>query len=60
EDYTDFWKERWNVSVSENGNLATAEISFKIEKPGNYRLKVSTSDLAGRSKVVWKNIIIAE
>ncbi len=60
EDYTDFWKERWNVSVSENGNSATAEISFKIEKLGNYRLKVSTSDLAGRSKVVWKNIIIAE
>ncbi len=60
EDYTDFWKERWNVSVSENGNSATAEINFKIEKLGNYRLKVSTSDLAGRSKVVWKNIIIAE
>ena len=60
EDYTDFWKERWNVSVSENGNSAAVEISFKIEKLGNYRLKVSTSDLAGRSKVVWKNIIIAE
>jgi len=58
EDYTDFWKERWNVPVIENGNSASTEIKFNIDKPGNYRLKVSTSDLAGRSKVVWKNIKI--
>ena len=60
EDYTDFWKERWDVSVVENDNSATAEIKFNIDKPGNYRLKVSTSDLAGRSKVVWKKIKISK
>lgn len=60
EDYTDFWKERWDVSVSEKENSATVEINFEIEKPGRYRLKVSTSDLAGRSKVVWKDINIDE
>ena len=58
EDYTDFWNDRWNVSVTEKNNSAIAEIKFNIDKPGNYRLKVSTSDLAGRSKVVWKEIII--
>ncbi|MEE9430203.1 MAG: hypothetical protein V3V16_04125 [Melioribacteraceae bacterium] len=58
EDYTDFWKERWDVSVTENNNSASTEIKFNIDKPGNYRLKVSTSDLSGRSKVVWKNIVI--
>lgn len=56
EDYTDFWAERWNVSVTEKNNSAVVELKFNIAKPGNYRLKVSTSDLAGRSKVVWKNI----
>ncbi len=58
EDYTDFWNDRWNVSVTEKSNSATAKIKFNIDKPGNYRLKVSTSDLAGRSKVVWKDIKI--
>ena len=58
EDYTDFWNDRWNVSVTESNDSATAEIEFKIEKPGNYRLKVSATDLAGRSKVDWKEINI--
>lgn len=60
EDYTDFWNNRWNVKVTESGNTATAELKFKIEKPGNYRLRVSTSDMAGRSTVVWKEIIIGQ
>ena len=58
EDYTDFWNDRWNVSVIEKYNSANVELKFKIEKPGSYRLKVSTSDLAGRSTVVWENIVI--
>jgi hypothetical protein len=58
EDYTNLWWERWDVSVTEDDNSATAEIKFNIKKPGNYRLKVSTSDLAGRSRVVWKSISI--
>jgi len=56
EDYTDFWKERWDVAVVEKGNSATVEIKFNINKPGNYRLRVSTTDVAGRSTVVWKDI----
>ena len=60
EDYTDFWNDRWDVSVTEKDNSATAEIKFKIDKPGNYKLKVSISDLAGRSSVVWKEIVITK
>ncbi len=60
EEYTDFWNDRWNVSVSENKNSAIIEINFKIDKPGSYRLRVSTADLAGRSSVVWKDIISGE
>ena len=51
DDYTDFWNDRRNVSVTEKDNSATIEHKFKIDQPGNYRLKVSASDLAGRSKV---------
>ncbi len=58
EDYTDFWSQQWNVKVTEKGKSATAEIKFTIEQPGDYRLKVSTCDLAGRSTVVWKSIKI--
>jgi len=32
------------------------EISFRIERPGAYRLRVATVDLAGRTSVVWKEI----
>jgi glycerophosphoryl diester phosphodiesterase len=56
EDYTDFWNDRWDVSVMEKDNTATVDFEFKIEQPGAYRLRVSTSDAAGRSSVVWKEI----
>jgi hypothetical protein len=59
EDYTDFWKERWDVSIKEEGNSATAEIKFNIDKTGNYRLRISTSDVAGRSTVIWKDINVS-
>ena len=56
EDYTDFWNERWDVSVIEEDNSATVELEFTIDQPGSYRLRTSTSDAAGRSSVVWKEI----
>jgi len=58
EDYTDFWNGRWDVSVSEKDDTAIVEFEFKIDQPGNYRLRVSTADVAGRSSVVWKEIIM--
>jgi hypothetical protein len=60
EDYTDFWNERWDVSVSERDDSATTEMEIQIADPGAYRLRVSTSDMAGRSTVVWKEINIPE
>lgn len=58
EDYTDFWYNRWEAVISEEEDSATSEIKFKIDKSGKYRLRVSTVDVAGRSKAVWKDIII--
>lgn len=60
EDHSKLWSERWDVSVLEGDSTAEAEIKFSIDKPGNYRLRAATTDVAGRSAVVWKDIVIAE
>ena len=60
EDYTDFWNERWDVPILEEKKSTSVEIKFSLDTPGNYRLRVSTTDVAGRSTVVWKEINISE
>ncbi len=44
--------------IQETADGATVEIVFKIEKPGNYRLRAAVSDLAGRTAVVWNAITV--
>lgn len=56
EDYHYLRQETWQVSVSENNSIAEIEINFTLSKPGNYRLRAATCDVAGRSTVVWKEI----
>ena len=58
EDYTNLLAETWNASVCERDDRAEVEIKFTIDRPGNYRLRVATSDVAGRSTVVYKDISI--
>ncbi len=60
EDYTDLWYDRWNVLITKKNNSAIAKIKFQIDKPGYYRLRIAATDVAGRSKVVWKNIVITK
>ena len=60
EDHSKLWLERWDVSVSEENNFAEVEIKFKIDKPGSYRLRAATTEVAGRSTVVWKDIVIVD
>ncbi|MCK4879617.1 MAG: hypothetical protein KAS82_03120 [Bacteroidales bacterium] len=56
EDHSKLWAERWDVSISDENNSAEVEIKFSIDKPGSYLLRAATTDVAGRSSVVWKNI----
>jgi hypothetical protein len=35
-------------------------LPFKITHPGQYRLRLSTMDTAGRSTVVWKPFVVSE
>jgi len=43
--------------VRKSGVGGEVETKFQIEKAGRYRLRASTVDLAGRSTVVWKNLV---
>jgi len=60
EDYTDLWENRWAAKLAENGNTGSNTINFQLDKPGMYRLRVATTDLAGRSTVVWNEIIVGD
>lgn len=51
------------VPVIEAGTVTPAgpaahdvEATFNIEKPGRYRIRAATTDLAGRSAVVWRDL----
>lgn len=43
-----------NVAVSREGKAFVVEAQFTISQPGQYRLRAATTDLAGRSSVVWR------
>jgi hypothetical protein len=60
EDYSNLWTESWNVKVSESATAHLVEINFTVPKPGTYRLRAATADVAGRSKVLWKEISVVE
>jgi hypothetical protein len=60
EDYSDFWNERFNISITEENNRIVVEKHFMMNRPGAYRLRAAVSDLAGRSGVAWKNIKIVD
>ncbi|MSU57109.1 MAG: hypothetical protein EXS35_02830 [Pedosphaera sp.] len=41
-----------------DGSAATVGTQFTVEHPGRYRLRAATTDLAGRSAVVWKEFSV--
>jgi hypothetical protein len=45
---------RVNSPLTRDGGSAVIETQFTIEQPGRYRLRAATTDLTGRSTVVWK------
>jgi len=60
EDYRFLNWERRKNRIRGNGPIYTAEIDFRIEQSGNYRLRSATVDMAGRTAVVWKTITVKE
>ena len=43
------------VHIREDGKV---EVISSIDRAGTYRLRAATTDVAGRSSVVWKDIIV--
>jgi hypothetical protein len=43
-----------------DGENAVVELEFRVEQPGRYRVRAATTDLAGRSTVVWKEIQVGK
>ena len=59
EDYVTLSHEFKDVKVLENGEKSSVEIQFNINRPGRYRLRASTCDIAGRTSVEWKTIVVS-
>ncbi len=47
-----------NPRTTFDGQSAEVERQFRVEQPGRYRLRAATTDLAGRSTVVWREIVV--
>ena len=45
---------RVNSPPARDGGSAVVETQFTVGQPGRYRLRAATTDLAGRSTVIWK------
>jgi hypothetical protein len=56
EDYQFLMPAGLTPRVSLNAQGARVEVSFKLSRPGQYRLRAATVDLAGRSTVVWQTL----
>ena len=58
EDYRFLRQEGDRVPVAQSGNLTNLEVEFEVDEPGNYRLRVATADIVGRSRVVWREFTV--
>ncbi len=60
EDYRALLSAGAHPQTTFDGQTAVVEVKFRVEQPGRYRLRTATSDLAGRSTVVWQEIKVAK
>lgn len=60
EDYRYLIPARRKPIVREKDGVAEVEIRFKLVRPGNYRLKAGTVDIAGRSTITWTSFVVTE
>ena len=58
EDYQTISHAFGEVDITEDAKQSLVKIKFKVEQPGNYRLRAATCDMAGRTAVAWKKFTI--
>jgi len=52
--------ENLKPTVEKKGAVSEVTIRFLVRRPGHYRLRAATVDLAGRTTVVWTPITVTE
>ena len=60
EDYRFLNREQSEIRINQTGSVASAEVHFELQHPGDYRLRAATVDMAGRTSVVWKTITVPD
>ncbi|MHB8524502.1 MAG: hypothetical protein ACYDH9_27620 [Limisphaerales bacterium] len=60
EDYRFLTPSGLKPEIREQGNTTEVLVHFRLDRPGNYRLRAATVDLAGRTTVRWTPIDVAE
>ena len=60
EDYRSLLNWNQEPHAYDEGDRTIVDIKFKINRSGKYHLRAATVDLAGRTAVVWKNIIVED
>ena len=58
EDYRFLNRDHSEIRIDQTETIAEAEIRLSLKHPGNYRLRVATADMAGRTAVEWKTITV--
>ena len=58
EDYRFLNREHSEICIDQTETIAEVKIRFSLKRPGNYRLRAATVDMAGRTAVEWETISI--
>ena len=59
EDYRFLNREQSAIHINQTESAASVEIRFSLNRPGDYRLRAATVDMAGRTAVAWETITIS-
>ena len=59
EDYRFLNRDHSEIRVAQTESVAEVEIHFTLNRPGNYRLRAATVDMAGRTAVTWETITVS-
>ena len=60
EDYRFLLDENREPRIFDDGTRTNVEIQFTIRQPGKYHLRAATVDLAGRTTIFWKDILVED
>ena len=58
EDYRFLNREASEIRINQRESGTEVEIRFSLKRAGDYRLRVATVDMAGRTAVVWETITV--